>query len=129
MSIRNRAWIALSVPLLGGAAPLFVFAAEQAPPYSWPSWHVMPAFSFWWIFPLICFAMFIAMLVCMVRRGGIGCMPHHRAVSPSPDGNVERGATNAGSTRALDILNNRYASGEIDRQEYEQKRADMAVSR
>jgi hypothetical protein len=89
--------MASSAALLGGTAPLFVLGAEQAPPYSWPSWHVMSAFDFWWIFPLICFAMFIGMLLCMVRRSGMGCMSRHRTISRSSDGTINRGTPNADS--------------------------------
>jgi putative membrane protein len=53
--------------------------------------------GFWWIFPLFFFVMMIVM--CLFRsRGG-------------------------SSESALNILDKRYASGEIDKQEYEEKKA------
>jgi uncharacterized membrane protein len=78
---------------------------------------VWPAFA--WIFPIVCFV--LMMLVFMfVMRGGIACMGRHR----SPDGSGS-GAGPYGS--ALEILDQRYASGQIDKQEYEEKKAAITV--
>jgi putative membrane protein len=61
------------------------------------------AIPFWWIIPVI-----IILLCFFMMRGAMGCM---------------RGRNRSGSSdSALEILNKRYASGEIDKQEYEEKK-------
>lgn len=70
------------------------------------------AFELWWIMPII-MLIFCALFMC---RGGLGCMMGGRG----------RGAGHSGRTdNALDILDKRYASSEIDRDEYEEKKRDL----
>ena len=70
----------------------------------WPGpWHM--GWGFGWIFPLLMMAVFVAICVFMFARFAGHC-PGHRA----------------GST-ALDILAERFAKGEIGKEEYEEKRA------
>jgi len=68
-------------------------------------------FDLWWLIPLILIALclFCARGCCFGRR-------HRFAERP------ERSAENS-SGSALDILDRRYARGEIDEQEYERKRS------
>ena len=77
-----------------------------------------------WIFPLICF---FAMIFCMVammifcRRGFGGSyfgFPFHWNCGGFP-----KNAHN--SETALEILNRRYASGEISKEEYERIKKDI----
>ena len=106
-----------------------IFAAEQGTPEPsfWPWWHGAHWHPFWWIFPLIFFVLMIVMCILMMRRGGMGCMwrdwmerPDYRDVMKRDRG--ER------SESALDILDKRYARGEIDNQEYEEKKAALTRS-
>lgn len=65
------------------------------------------AISFWWIFPVIMIVLCIFMM-----RGSTGCMrARHRSGS---------------SDSALEILNRRYASGEIDQKEYDEKKRTIS---
>ena len=72
-------------------------------------------FSFWWIFPLL------MMLLCffMMRRrwGSMMCGFGARG--------RDRQADN-GTASAMDILDKRYASGDIDKAEYEEKKQTLS---
>jgi putative membrane protein len=78
------------------------------PPSDW--WHPM-----WWfpMFPLafmvICLVVFLFIMVPMMARHG-SPWSHWRESRDYP------------STRAVDILNERFARGEINKEEYEEKK-------
>ncbi len=70
------------------------------------------SFGWWWIFPVI---MVVACL--FVMRGRMGCMMGgHKQNEP------KKQSLSDSSDSALDILNRRYALGEIDKREYEEKK-------
>jgi len=75
-------------------------------------------FSFWWIFPVIMMVLcFVAWFFMMRRQKGSmmcgfsphGTSSHHISVSDS----------------AIDIVKKRYASGEIDKEEYKEKKNSL----
>ena len=76
----------------------------------------VPQFSMFWIFPLLCLIFMVAMMFMMFRGGGCGFMPFgHRARSRT--GNERETPTQ--------ILDRRYASGDITKQQYDQMKRDM----
>jgi putative membrane protein len=91
-------------------------ASAQQEQY-WPGpWHMWGGgWGFWWIFPLLMFFFMIAVCVAiflLMHRAGHGWMPRHMA---GPWGDPAHSA--------LQILNERFAKGEIQKQEYEEKKA------
>lgn len=125
MSITRRALTCFYPGLLGFACASSVLAAEQPPtqPHTWPWWHTMPWSAFWWIFPLIFFVVMIAMFIFMMRGGGMGCMWRDRMIDRPDFRDAMKRSSGEPSESALDILDKRYARGEIDTQEYEEKKA------
>ena len=98
--------------------PLLAFAqqSEQSPgPWNWPGpWHMWSGgWGFWWVFPLIMVFVIIACIAMLLLgyRAGVG-VPHWGPGRSSGDP----------SYSALQILNERFAKGEIQKQEYEEKR-------
>ena len=75
------------------------------------------AFSFWWIVPVI--MMILCLMMMRRRRGtmmsGFGCCGR--------DWQQDKGKESS-----MDILDRRYASGNIDKTEYEEKRITLAGS-
>ena len=124
----------LTVTFLALLHPLLVLAqqtqqptAPQQLPWDWPGpWHMWHAgWGFWWIFPLF---MLFMIAVCVVifflghRSGG------HRHWGPwqMMDRPPGPGRSWGDPTyTALEILNERFAKGEIQKQEYEEKRATI----
>jgi uncharacterized membrane protein len=63
----------------------------------------------------------------MMRRGCMGCNWRYRMLEkPEYRDDIKRNS-DEGSESALEILDKRYARGEIEKQEYEEKKA--AISR
>jgi uncharacterized membrane protein len=131
MGIWKRTLICLHLGLLELASVSPALAADQATPqsYPWPWWGELHWHGFAWIFPLACFAMMIVVLLFMIRRGGMGCMSHGRSTDKYASRDVTKRSWNGQSASAVEILNERYARGEIDRQEYDEKKSAIASSR
>jgi putative membrane protein len=73
---------------------------------TWPGpWHMWGAWGFWWIFPLLMFA-FVVLCVFFMMRG------------PWRGGYLHGDTTSS----ALRLLNERFAKGEISKEELEEKR-------
>jgi uncharacterized membrane protein len=72
-------------------------------------------FSFWWIFPLLMMA--LCFFLMRGRWHSMMCCPGTRGGDRQPT---------KGGESAVDILDRRYASGEIDKAEYEEKKQTIA---
>ncbi len=71
--------------------------------------------DWWWIFPIA------MMILCfLMMRGRMGCMMGGRDAQDAADLN-----RSASSDSAREILDKRYALGEISKEEYEEKRKDI----
>ncbi len=77
-------------------------------------------FGMFWIFPLLFMIFMVAMMVMMFRRGACGCMPmsHGRANSPAD-----------GRDSPRQILDRRYAGGELTKDQYDQMKRDLELDR
>ena len=80
------------------------------------SWDSI-CFSFWWVFPLVMFILCFFMM--RRRRGSMMC-----GLDSSDTDNRQISASDS----ALDILDKRYASGKIDKEEYEEKKCTLTKS-
>ena len=82
----------------------------------WNSWGNMwgGGFGFGWIFMLVFWGLVIWGIIALVRGGtGHGCWGGH-----NHDGHKQ-------NNNALDILKERYAKGEINKEEFEAKKKDL----
>jgi len=117
-------YFALLLPLLAVAQQSQQPASPPQPPWDWPGpwymWH--GGWGFWWIFPLFMLIMIIGCVVAFFlgHRAGGG----HRHWGPWHMMDRLPGRSWGDPTySALEILNERFAKGEIQKQEYEERKA------
>ena len=132
MGIMNRAMAYCHISLLNFICTSTVFADDPATPQqvSWPWWHGTHehSHSFWWIFPLMFFVMMIVVFIVMMRRGCPGCMWRGWMMDSKEFRDAMKRNRDEHHESALEILDKRYAKGEIEKQEYEEKRAAITRS-
>jgi len=108
-------------------APLQAFAQNQQPTspppdYYWPGhghmWGYGGGFQFWWICPMMMLFMFLIFCIAFLfLRRSWADGSHHWG----PPWHIMHGGPPTHS--ALHILNERFARGEIQKQEYEERKA------
>jgi uncharacterized membrane protein len=119
------ALFALSQPLLAIAQPAQGPAGSQQGwdcPAHWHMWG--GGFGFWWVFPTIVLVLIVLALFFAGRRW-VGAGPHHHWGPAWHMADRTWGAGPGGdpSYSALQVLNERFARGEIQKPEYEEKKA------
>jgi len=121
MSTRGRNIVWFYPALLNLTTVASVFAAEpEAPrPYPEPGWG-MHGSGFWWIFPLIFLVLMVVMCVSMMRGRGMCGIWRDRHID-RPESDVLKKRSDAEPREsALDILDKRFAKGEISKEKYEE---------
>jgi len=126
MRTKSTAGVAISsLALLYG--PIALARSSQQPPWDWPgSWHMWHGgWMFGWLCLLFMLFIFVGAAVLVLRRSS--AHPHW-----GPPWMASERAPQAGrdpTYSALQILNERFARGEIDKQEFEEKKAAILASR
>jgi putative membrane protein len=131
--------VMLAVASLALIHPWLAFAQQsqqptdaRQPQWAWPGpWHMWSSgWEFWWIFPLCMFLMifFCGAMFLLFHRSGWG-WPHHWGPWQMMDRSSGPGRSWGDPTySALQILNERFAKGEIEKQEYEERKEAILAS-
>lgn len=101
------------------------FAAERPVVGPWPGWHSHWS-GFWWLCPLMMLFMFVffALVFFVLRRKRGDGRPLWRWMGGQLENQqIYEGYGGAAHESAMDILNKRYARGEIEKDEYAEKKA------
>ena len=129
MSIIRLALMPLYMVLLSLIVDFYVFAGDQLPPQSYPypwDWHGMHWPTYWWIFPLMFFVMMLVLFIFIIKKGGMCWRGGNMMMDESEFYDAVKRYIGKQSESALEILDKRYAKGEIDKQEYEEKKAAIS---
>lgn len=107
--LKNRLVAGLAFAL-ASPAPALAQAAQGAP-YGWRDWGPwhMWGWGLWWVFPLLMMIVMVALCVFFMAR--------------MPWGHGHSDANQTGS--ALRILTERFARGEISKEEFEDRRSAL----
>jgi uncharacterized membrane protein len=133
----NARLSALVAPaLLSLFQPLLAFAQQTqqptGPQWDWPGpWHMMGGgWGFWWIFPLFMLLMIAICFGVFFLGHRLGGGHHHWGPWQMMDRSSGPGRAWGDPTyTALQILNERLARGEIEKPEYDDKKAVILSSR
>lgn len=130
MSITTRIFTCFYSAILSLICASSLLAAGQEPAQSgpWSCWHAMHWPAYWWIFPLLFFVLIVAICVCKRRKGGRGWMCCWPGMDKAEFRDTMKRSWGEPSESAMEILNKRYAKGEIDKQEYEEIKASFISS-
>ncbi len=131
-ALLTSVFLLLSHPLLALAQQTQQPTGPQQPLWNCPGpWHMWGGggWGFWWIFPMIMLFLIVLAIFFVGRRsGGVGS--HHWGPSwhmmdrPWGPGRSWGDPTYS----ALQVLNERFARGEIQKQEYEEKKTAILSS-
>lgn len=112
-------WFYTVLLILVTAPSSFAADSGEPQPYPGPGWG-MHGPGFWWIFPLIFIVLMVVMCIAMMRGGGMGCMWRDRHAGSSEPHELRKRSENESTESASDILDKRFAKGEIKKEEYEE---------